>query len=50
VKNSSVGQKVKIKIESVGPRFATAISVGNPSETKKESEPSESNIAFAESV
>jgi len=24
VKNSKVGQKVKIKIESVGPRFATA--------------------------
>lgn len=50
VKNSRVGQKVKIKIESVGPRFATAISVGTPSETKKESEPSESNNSMAESV
>lgn len=28
VKGSKVGEKVKIKIETVGPRFATATSIG----------------------
>lgn len=50
VKNSSLGQKVKIKIESVGPRFATAVSVGASSETKKDSGSSDSNNSMAESV
>jgi predicted RNA-binding protein with TRAM domain len=36
VKNSKVGQKVKIKIESVGPRFAVANTVG-AGEAKSES-------------
>lgn len=51
VKGSKVGQKVKIKIETVGPRFATANTVG-PSEAKTES-PSEisgSGAGVTESV
>jgi len=49
VKNSKVGQKTRIKIESVGPRFATAVSVGG-SESKQESGSSESDNSMAESV
>lgn len=51
VKNSKVGQKVKIKIDSVGPRFAIASVVGG-SETKAEgaSESRGSDAGVAESV
>jgi len=37
VRNSTVGQKVKVKIESVGPRFATASVVGASSGESKSS-------------
>jgi predicted RNA-binding protein with TRAM domain len=50
VKNSKVGQKVKIKIDSVGPRFATATSLGASTQNEKGSEPSESDNSMAESV
>ena len=46
VKGSKVGDKVKIKVETVGPRFATASVLGNadPSSTAKSSgNPSDSS-------
>ena len=49
VKNSRVGQKTRIKIESVGPRFATAVSVGGSSEAPKDAS-SDSDNSVTESV
>ena len=37
VKGSKVGEKVKIKIETVGPRFATATVIVTPQAVKTES-------------
>jgi predicted RNA-binding protein with TRAM domain len=52
VKNSKVGQKVKIKIESVGPRFAIANTVGggeakseSSSESSQDSDGSDNSVA-----
>ncbi len=51
VKGAKVGEKVKIKIETVGPRFATA-SIISASSTKSEdnasSSSSPSNVSVAE--
>jgi len=46
VKGSKVGDKVKIKIETVGPRFATASVVGNaePSSVASSSPKSDSSV------
>jgi len=48
VKGSKVGDKVKIKVETVGPRFATAISLG--ASTGKADDSSASSTSVTESV
>jgi predicted RNA-binding protein with TRAM domain len=52
VKGSKVGDKVKIKIETVGPRFATASVVGNaePSSDSKTGDSSKSDSSVTEPV
>lgn len=49
VKGARVGEKVKIKVESVGPRFATATSAGG-SRTKSEARDTSSDSSVAEQV
>ncbi len=52
VKGAKVGEKVKIKIETVGPRFATAISLGagTPAKADDGSSSSYSGASVAEPV
>ena len=49
VKGARVGEKVKIKVESVGPRFATATSLGASAE-KQAAENASSDSSVAEPV
>jgi predicted RNA-binding protein with TRAM domain len=49
VKGARVGEKVKIKVESVGPRFATATSLGASAE-KPAAENASSDSSVAEPV
>ena len=49
VKGARVGEKVKIKVESVGPRFATATSLGASAE-KPAAENASSDSAVTEPV
>jgi predicted RNA-binding protein with TRAM domain len=50
VKGSKVGQKTKIKIESVGPRFAIANVVGTTAVTEEKSEAPNADDSVTESV
>ena len=50
VKGAKVGEKIKIKIETVGPRFATAIMVGASSKSKSDDTASPSSSTSTTSV
>jgi tRNA/tmRNA/rRNA uracil-C5-methylase (TrmA/RlmC/RlmD family) len=50
VKGSKIGEKVKIKIDSVGPRFATATKIGAASETSENADEAVSTTSPGPSV
>jgi predicted RNA-binding protein with TRAM domain len=50
VKGSKIGEKVKIKIDTVGPRFATATKIGAALETSADADESGSTTSPGPSV
>jgi predicted RNA-binding protein with TRAM domain len=50
VKGSKVGEKVKIKVDTVGPRFATASVVGGSTSGSKEAKTDSSESSSENSV
>jgi predicted RNA-binding protein with TRAM domain len=50
VKGSKIGEKVKIKIDTVGPRFATATKIGSASATSANADEAGSTTSSGSSV
>jgi predicted RNA-binding protein with TRAM domain len=50
VKGAKVGDKVKIKVETVGPRFATAVALGSSGKTESSTSNNDSDSSISEPV